>query len=247
MATRPLDLLDNMRKMPLHEVEDTLTRAVKKCMEGIAIKVGHKLEKELGALVGLVFDPGLIAFLEPQDELVSAVNGLMVDRRHENNFAELKKHTDLHPIKRNVTRWSSIFKMVERYIRIRPEIKKVEAVEEKLQLREGPDIAEVRVLFDTLVSEYPVMAAHLKPTPFETGVVMWEVSGAGSGATSYMSLVKMISPTSNTVELMFSTCKLVLTPQRSAMLPANFEQLSFRRVNRTMWDATKVARRWCHP
>ncbi|RAW30096.1 hypothetical protein PC110_g13542 [Phytophthora cactorum] len=45
-----------MRKMPLHEVEDTLTRAVKKCMEGIAIKVGHKLEKELGALVGLVFD-----------------------------------------------------------------------------------------------------------------------------------------------------------------------------------------------
>ncbi|KAG3179178.1 hypothetical protein PC128_g16049 [Phytophthora cactorum] len=58
----------------------------------------------------------------------------MVDRRHENNFAELKKHTDLHPIKRNVTRWSSIFKMVERYIRIRPEIKKVDAVEEKLQL-----------------------------------------------------------------------------------------------------------------
>ncbi|KAG2805520.1 hypothetical protein PC116_g17982 [Phytophthora cactorum] len=214
----------------------------------------------------------------------------MVDRRHENNFAELKKHTDLHPIKRNVTRWSSIFKMVERYIRIRPEIKKVDAVEEKLQLREGPDIAEVRVLFDTLISEYPVMAAHLKPTPFETGVVMvipgsslslsyaesaalkrFEVlqylgggggkrkdregdyasmllKGSGKsqeqvhGATSYMSLVKMISPTSNTVELMFSTCKLVLTPQRSAMLPANFEQLSFRRVNRTMWDATKVAR-----
>ncbi|OWY92297.1 hypothetical protein PHMEG_00038761 [Phytophthora megakarya] len=52
-----------MRNMPIQEVEDELTRAmsklrpvtvkaVKKCMEGIAIKVGCKLEKELGTLFG---------------------------------------------------------------------------------------------------------------------------------------------------------------------------------------------------
>ncbi|KUF92871.1 Purine-cytosine permease fcyB [Phytophthora nicotianae] len=56
-----------MRNMPVSEVEDDLTRAmsklwsvttkaVKKCMEGIPIRVGRKLEKELGALFGLMFD-----------------------------------------------------------------------------------------------------------------------------------------------------------------------------------------------
>ncbi|EGZ13115.1 hypothetical protein PHYSODRAFT_286546 [Phytophthora sojae] len=215
----------------------------------------------------------------------------MVELRHENNFAELKKHTDLHPIKRNVMRWSSTFTMLERYIRIRSEIKKVEAVEEliptggkhrklvvlfehlkkfesicKRLQREDTDMAEVRAPQDVL---------H---TPaFETGVVKviagaalsqsetaalkrFEVKGpAGkkrkereedyassllrgkgkkekqtAGATSYMPLVKMIPPTSN-------TCKLLLTPQRRAILPANFEQLAFLRVNRPMWDVTTVA------
>ncbi|OWZ07321.1 hypothetical protein PHMEG_00020296 [Phytophthora megakarya] len=57
-----------MRNMPLHEVEDAaLTRAmnklrpvtvnaVKKCMEGIAIRVGQDLTKALGTLFGLIFD-----------------------------------------------------------------------------------------------------------------------------------------------------------------------------------------------
>ncbi|KAE8909669.1 hypothetical protein PF005_g8112 [Phytophthora fragariae] len=51
----------------------------------------------------------------------------------------------------------------------------------------------------------------------------------------------MVPPT-NTVERLFSQCKLVLTPQRRAMLPANFEQLAFHRVNRGMWDVSTVAR-----
>ncbi|KAG2780343.1 hypothetical protein PC116_g13459 [Phytophthora cactorum] len=53
--------------MSIHEVENALTRAmsklcpvtvkaVKKCLEGLAIKVGHKLEKEMGTLFGLMFD-----------------------------------------------------------------------------------------------------------------------------------------------------------------------------------------------
>jgi hypothetical protein len=56
-----------MRNMPIHEVEDELTRAmskrqlvtvkaVKKCMERIAIKIGKKLEVELGEHFGLMFD-----------------------------------------------------------------------------------------------------------------------------------------------------------------------------------------------
>ncbi|KAG6964874.1 hypothetical protein JG688_00007503 [Phytophthora aleatoria] len=186
----------------MSKLRPVTVKAVKKGMEGIAIK----------------------------DELVSAVNGLMVDRRHENNFAELKKHTDLHPIKRNVTRWSSIFKMVERYIRIRPEIKKVEAVEEKLQLREGPDRAEVRVLIDTLVSEYPVMAAHLKPTTFETGVVM-VIPGSKH---------KQRGDDKENVDFAASVAKLVLAPQRATLLPVNFEMLMFLRANRGYWYVTTV-------
>ncbi|KAL4118525.1 hypothetical protein PRIC2_010850 [Phytophthora ramorum] len=54
----------------------------------------------------------------------------MVALRHENNFAELKKNTELLPVKRTVTRWASTFTMVQCCIRIRPEINKVEAVEE---------------------------------------------------------------------------------------------------------------------
>ncbi|GMF51418.1 unnamed protein product [Phytophthora fragariaefolia] len=56
-----------MRNMPIHEVEDELTRAmsklqpvtvkaIEKCMEGIAIKIAKKLEVELNELFGLMFD-----------------------------------------------------------------------------------------------------------------------------------------------------------------------------------------------
>ncbi|KAG6953605.1 hypothetical protein JG687_00012305 [Phytophthora cactorum] len=160
-----------MRNMAIHEVEDALTRAmsklhpvtvkaVKKCLEGLAIKVGHKLEKELGRLFGLMFDRwshagvhyvALFAFYEEdgklhvpllglppladgsqtadahiklfenilnvydktkdmvgflvgdncntnQSSLLSEVNTLMVELRQENNYAELKKHTELLPV-----------------------------------------------------------------------------------------------------------------------------------------------------
>ncbi|KAG3013460.1 hypothetical protein PC121_g12421 [Phytophthora cactorum] len=56
-----------MRNMPIHEVEDDLTgamskprpvtvKAVKKCLEGLALNVGHKLEKGLGTRFGQMFD-----------------------------------------------------------------------------------------------------------------------------------------------------------------------------------------------
>uniref|UniRef100_H3GUY7 Uncharacterized protein n=1 Tax=Phytophthora ramorum TaxID=164328 RepID=H3GUY7_PHYRM len=347
-------------------------KAVKKCMEGIASAVGIKLEKELGTLIGLMFDGwthagvhyiGLYAvyeaegelrvpllglppltdgthtadahaqlfenvldvyhktndmvgflvgdncntnqciankmgiplvgcashrfnlavnkFLAPYESLLGEVNDLMVALRQENNFAELKKHTELLPVKRNVTRWSSTFTMVQRYIR--SDIQKVEAVEELIP-------TEVRLLFDALVAEYPVMAEHLKATArivhtpaFESGIVHL-ISGHGlssaeaeahkpfekrsstrkkrkdrdedyaslllrSGGkraradttTDYLPLVKLIPPTSNKVERLLSQCKLVMTPQRRCIPPANFEQLSFLRANRSMWDLITVA------
>ncbi|KAG2782967.1 hypothetical protein PC129_g10785 [Phytophthora cactorum] len=206
--------------------------------------------------------------------------------------------------------------MVQRYIRIRAEIKKVEAVEEtiptgakirkKLDLfkhlkkfesiclrlqRDDTDMTEMRVMFRVLITEYPVTGEHLKATAkivhraaFETGVVMvingsllasaealvlkpFEVTPTAgkkrkerdedyasqllrsggkkrkptSNMKQYMPLIKMIPPTSNIVQRLFSQCKLVLTPQRRSMDPANFEQLAFLRVNRDMWDVSTVA------
>jgi hypothetical protein len=256
-------------------------------------------------------------FLVPYEDALDEVHTLMIALRNENNLAELKKHTELNPIKRNVTRWSSTFEMVERYIRIRAAIKKVDAVEEliptgakhrklvgllehlkkfnsicKRLQRDDTDMAEVRLMFDALVAEYPVMAEHLKSTAkiihtpaFESGVVKVIAGSALSPAEtaalkrfevalptgkkrterdedyaslllqdkgkkrkhsasspSYSPLVAMVPPTSNTVERLFSQCKLVMTPERRSMLPANFERLSFLRVNRSMWDVTTVAR-----
>ncbi|RLN87487.1 hypothetical protein BBJ28_00025084 [Nothophytophthora sp. Chile5] len=271
-----------MRNMPIHEVEDPLTRtmsklqpvtvkAVKKGMEGIAIKIGQKLEKELGKLFDLMFDgwthagvhyiavfavyeadgdlcvpllglspladgtqtadahvqmfgnildvynktDDMVAFLvgdncatnqsvatkmgvplvgcashrfnlavnkflAPHEDLLAEVNTLMVELQKENNFAELKKHTELLPVKRNVTRWSSTFTMVQRYIRIRGEIKKVDAVEDLIPTgakhrklvalfehlkkfesvclhlqRDSTDMAEVRLMFDARIADTP--------------------------------------------------------------------------------------------
>ncbi|KAG6583225.1 uncharacterized protein IUM83_06135 [Phytophthora cinnamomi] len=63
---------------------------------------------------------------------------------------------------------------------------------------------------------------------------------SGAASATYHDLAKVVPPTSNTVERLFSQCKFILTPQRSCMLPANFEMLAFLRVNRDLWNATSL-------
>ncbi|OWZ14667.1 hypothetical protein PHMEG_00011810 [Phytophthora megakarya] len=127
--------------------------------------------------------------LDRHEALLSDVKEPKVELRKENSFAELQKHTRLLSVKRYVTRQSSTFTTFQLYIRIRPEIKKVEAVEEMkatgakhlsyvLFAAGSGDLAELRVMFDALIAEYPVMSEHLKAmarivwTPaFESGVV----------------------------------------------------------------------------
>lgn len=57
---------------------------------------------------------------------------------------------------------------------------------------------------------------------------------AGAATVSIHELAKVVPPTSNTVEQLSPQCKLVLTPQRTCMLPATFEMLVFLRVNRDL-------------
>jgi hypothetical protein len=256
-------------------------------------------------------------FLAPYDAELTAFNDLMVQLRHCNNAAELAKHTELKPIKRNTTRWSSTFEMMSLYKRIRDAIRQVDAVEEfvpsgaihkkvlgllehlkkldsvsKVLQDNEINMANVRVLFDQVVDDYPVMSSHLRASakivqsPDFEGALVKIVNGgklttsearamsrfevdpdtcgskqkerssnsyateilrggkkkraAEATSVTYSDLAKMVPPTSNTMERLFSQCKLILTPQRACMLPANFEMLAFLRVNRDLWNASTL-------
>jgi len=149
------------------------------------------------------FNLAVNKFLTDYEPVLDQVNNLMSQLRRPNAAAELAKHTELHAVKRNATRWSSTFEMVLSYARIRTEIRKVEAVEDlvpsggahrklielldhmkkfesvtKWLQRPETNMAEVRLLFDSLLDEYPIMSEHLKPgarivhsPSFENGVV----------------------------------------------------------------------------
>ncbi|KAG6943878.1 hypothetical protein JG688_00017390 [Phytophthora aleatoria] len=172
-------------------------------------------------------------------------------------------------------------------------VKKSQSVTKKLQC-DGIDLADGRLLFDSVVAEHPCMRGHLMASAkivhspvFESAVVKvinggvlssaestavkrFEVpSGSGKrktraedyatqilragpskrakqdGVATYSSLLKQLPPTSNACERLFSQCKLVLTPQRTSMLPANFELVMFLRANRSMWDVTTLASVGC--
>ncbi|KAG3150188.1 hypothetical protein PI124_g13109 [Phytophthora idaei] len=117
------------------------------------------------------------------------IQRLMTSLRQPNNAAQLALHTALLPEKANATRWSSVWKMVHKYVRIRDTAKHVPAVEELLprlsdhrrilvlhdKLKELQSVCEklqqhkrtlgeVRALFDACMAKYPVMEEYLKPT-----------------------------------------------------------------------------------
>eukprot|EP00644_Phytophthora_capsici_P008308 jgi/Phyca11/114284/e_gw1.26.396.1 len=206
------------------------------------------------------FNLAVNRFLAEYEDELATVNDLMIQLRHCNNAARLRELTDLQPVKRNATRWSSTYAMVDRYVRIRDAIRQVEAVEdyvpsgvyhkklvtllaelERLDTvyaalqHERTTLADVRLLFDEVIADYPIMADHLRASAKIVHSPTFE-----SALTRYSALARLVPPTSNTVERLFSTCKLIMTPQRSCMLPANFEMIAFLRVNREMRNASTL-------
>ena len=100
--------------------------------------------------------------------------------------AQLRKLTALHTVKQNVTRWSSTYEMITRFIRIKDQLEAVtdlipfmpsplendilkkgyvhlqsfQQVTLMLQ-KEGITFLRVREIFDTLLDDYPEMGGHL--------------------------------------------------------------------------------------
>jgi DNA-binding transcriptional ArsR family regulator len=54
--------------------------------------------------------------------------------------------------------------------------------------------------------------------------------------------VSFICPTSNVVERLFSTAKLVFSDLRRSLLPRNLEMLLFLKLNRDLWDLRLVGK-----
>ncbi|KAK1931336.1 hypothetical protein P3T76_013092 [Phytophthora citrophthora] len=110
----------------------------------------------------------------------------MTALRLPNNAALLERHTPLVAETPNLTRWTSVWKMIDKYIRIRDAAKHVGAVEDLLprgsdhrrivtlheKMKELNSICEnlqhhkrtleeVRALFDACIEKYPVMSKYL--------------------------------------------------------------------------------------
>ncbi|TYZ67300.1 hypothetical protein PybrP1_012775 [[Pythium] brassicae (nom. inval.)] len=112
---------------------------------------------------------------------LSLVHALLLHK----NRLELARHTDLAPLRPNAKRWSSTYDMLERYARIREDIKRIDVVFTLLpttaqhqriegvladlrvlhsvSLKIQKDVitmASVRVLFDSLNERYPCTKDH---------------------------------------------------------------------------------------
>jgi hypothetical protein len=92
--------------------------------------IATKLGVPLVGCVSHRFNLAVNTFLNEHDLLLQKVNNLMSQLRQTNNARELYKLTPFRAKKRNMTRWSSTYETLERYMELRPHIRLVEAVED---------------------------------------------------------------------------------------------------------------------
>ncbi|KAG6966181.1 hypothetical protein JG687_00005010 [Phytophthora cactorum] len=215
---------------------------------------------------------------------VPLINSLMHQLRLPNNASELAKLTPLRAKARNVTRWSSTYGMLQRYVKIRAYIRQLGAVED-LTPRSGKHKKLVSLLshlekFESvckhLQSEATSMSEICNGEKLSTAesvalrrlgrsrsdeglgtagrkrkerqesyaaqiIQQGRVKRRAGGSAVYSALATQIPPTSNACERLISESKVILTPQRSSILPAHFEMLAFLRANKDMWDITSLA------
>jgi len=89
--------------------------------------------------------------LKDYEKEIEKVNVLMIQLRHLKNRAKLRKYTYYEPVKKNLTRWSSIYNMIGRFFQIKDAIEKIDTVEEF-----GPNLKEVKRL-EKLLSDLDVL------------------------------------------------------------------------------------------
>ena len=96
--------------------------------------------------------------LKPQCAILEKINNLMGKLKSLKLSGKLRLHTDLRPVQRNDTRWSSTYAMVERYGKFREILSQPEFSREKLIIdfiptpRENADIAELEKNWQSLMA-----------------------------------------------------------------------------------------------
>ncbi|KAG2767838.1 hypothetical protein Pcac1_g20893 [Phytophthora cactorum] len=176
--------------------------------------------------------------------------------------APLRKVTPLAPVMRNVTRWSSVFGMVERYNKLHPALL---AMDHASMAKHGiahfllteEESTQAEELLENLFDFQEVSEARQDPTLTLVGVRCafdWVVRQyppmkerlASDAAvkvtparTKYMQVAWML-PTSNECERYFSQAKMVYTDMRKSMDVNTIEVLMFLACNRDSWDVGSV-------
>ncbi|KAH9123596.1 hypothetical protein AeMF1_005451 [Aphanomyces euteiches] len=195
LAMAPL-LDDDRLDAPAHVnfIRETL-KIYGKSMDNVAFFVGDNCSTNgyIARLCGVPligcyshkFNLAVKRWLLPFEEELTAINDLMGHLKRLHVMRQLRQLTDLAPVRRNMTRWSSTFNMVSRFLELLPALDQMESINEFMLSRaqvqrvkalfqhleefetvtkklhsDGIDIADARTLFDGTLAKYPSMA-HL--------------------------------------------------------------------------------------
>jgi hypothetical protein len=125
-----------MANLPFVFVENELTRKntkldlFNKNFSNLIFMVGDNapVNKSLADLLGVPFigcashrfNLACKRYLDPFETTLTKINDLMKTLSNIKQAGKLRKKTDLEPVKRNVTRWSSTYEMVKRFFEIKP-------------------------------------------------------------------------------------------------------------------------------
>ncbi|KAK1935024.1 hypothetical protein P3T76_010790 [Phytophthora citrophthora] len=206
-------------------------------------------------------------YLLEYEDLIAQVQTLSVQPRLLNNSAKLSRYTKLKALKANATRWPSTYKMLKRYTEIkkwnimcliRAPIAGLSTLvaskrsrtsangssshcnlTQSLSTLKLPNPDEEEAVARFAVND----ASHSFPmetVDFATATLRFAKMPRHASVSKNSSLLAKIPPTSNGCERLFSQCKLILSPTRSNLLPANFETIFFLRANRELWGFTSL-------
>ncbi|RHY26879.1 hypothetical protein DYB32_007205 [Aphanomyces invadans] len=142
--------------------------------------IASKLGVPLVGCYSHKFNLAMKAYLVDYESELAAVHAIMGRLGRLRAGGELKRYTELKPVPRNVTRWSSTYKMVKRYIELLPTLPKLQSIRDialnrcendrlvqlaatleqfetvtKILQSKSLDLADARTIFDGLHRRFP--------------------------------------------------------------------------------------------
>ncbi|EGZ29118.1 hypothetical protein PHYSODRAFT_375103, partial [Phytophthora sojae] len=196
------------------------------------------------------FNLAVRAFLEAHETMVEKVHKFMKKLATVKGRAVLKKISKLHPKLNNVTRWSSTYEMLERFVALHPHVKMLEFKDlEKIRIVDLLFIPHEFAQAEELLAQLANLEEATRELRKEEASVVAEeekekqsfVSAAYKRRkttkknASYVD-VSYIPPTSNVCERFFSSAKLVYSDLRKKMDYETLEDVMMLKYNGALWN-----------